>query len=80
MAAPISAQEPTEAQGSSNDHAALAETLLRRRSEQLQGLAEAALAVARAPTLKAILDDITRESVLPWPQHCSASGLTTRIG
>jgi PAS domain S-box-containing protein len=36
------------------------EEALARRSAQLQGLAEAALAVARAPTLEATLDEITQ--------------------
>ena len=38
----------------------VAEIALRRRSEQLQGLAETAYAVARAPTLDATLEEITR--------------------
>ena len=39
-----------------------AEERLRRRSEQLQSLAEASLVVARAPTLEATLDEITRSA------------------
>ena len=53
-----------------------AETALRRRSEQLQGLAETAYAVASAATLDATLDEITRAARRIVGAHQSVVSLT----
>lgn len=52
------------------------EAQLRARSEQLQGLAETAYAVARAPTLEATLDEITRAARRIVGAHQSVVSLT----
>lgn len=56
------------------EHAA--EARLRRRSEQLQELAETAYAVARAPTLEATLDEITRAARRIVGAHQAVVSLT----
>ncbi|MET3722836.1 GAF domain-containing protein [Sphingomonas trueperi] len=56
------------------EHAA--EARLRRRSEQLQELAETAYAVARAPTLEATLDEITRAARTIVGAHQAVVSLT----
>ncbi|TNC48701.1 GAF domain-containing protein [Rubellimicrobium rubrum] len=53
-----------------------AEAQLRTRSEQLQGLAETAYAVARAPTLEATLDEITRAARRLVGTHQAVVSLT----
>jgi len=52
------------------------EQRLRRRSEQLQELAEVATAVARAPTLEATLDEITRAARRIVGAHQAVVSLT----
>ncbi|WP_294255923.1 PAS domain-containing protein [uncultured Sphingomonas sp.] len=56
------------------EHAA--EAHLRRRSEQLQGLAETANAVTAAPTLEATLDEITRAARRIIGAHQAVVSLT----
>jgi PAS domain S-box-containing protein len=53
-----------------------AEERLRRRSEQLQALAEASLVFAQAPTLEATLDEITRAARRIIGAHLAVVSLT----